>query len=56
MPDFATRSAAKFWVAGVGTVTASVLAAWPEGPRWLFVANAAIAALGVYLVPNDDPH
>ena len=55
MPTMLTRQAAKFWIAGIGTVTASILAAWPEGPRWLFIANAAIAALGVYVVPNEQP-
>ena len=54
MPDIATRRAAKFWVAGLGTLTAAVLAAAPDSPRWLFVANAALAALGVYLVPNKE--
>lgn len=54
MPDIATRRAAKFWVAGLGTLTAAVLAAAPDSPRWLFVANAALAALGVYLVPNAE--
>lgn len=52
MPTPLTLAAAKFWVALVGTVTAAILAAWTDAPRWLFIANAAIAATAVYLVPN----
>lgn len=56
MPTWASRKAAKFWVGGVAVVTAAVLAAEPSAPRWLFVVNSALAALGVYLVPNaEDP-
>lgn len=54
MPTWATRKAAKFWVTGVATVVAAVLVAAPESPQWLFVVNAALAALGVYLVPNAE--
>ena len=53
MPTWATRRAAKFWVAGVGVVTAALLASVPDAPRWLFAGNAALAALAVYLVPNE---
>ena len=53
MPTWATRQAAKFWVAGVGVVTAALLAAVPDAPRWLFAGNAALAAVAVYLVPNE---
>ena len=52
MPTPLTLAAAKFWVALIGTVTAAILAAAPDAPRWLFIANAAVAAVAVYLVPN----
>lgn len=56
MPTFATRRAAKFWVGGAGVITSAVLAAWAEAPRPLFIANAAIVAIAVYLVPNEAPN
>lgn len=55
MPTMLTRQAAKFWVALVGVVTGAVLAAVDDAPRWLFVVNAAVAAIAVYLVPNQEP-
>ena len=55
MPTMLTRQAAKFWVALLGTIVAAVLVGWPDAPRWLVIVSAALTAVGVYLVPNEQP-
>ncbi len=55
MPTMLTRQAAKFWAALLGTIVAAVLVAWPDAPRWLTILSAALTAVAVYLVPNEQP-
>jgi hypothetical protein len=51
MPDLGARSAAKFWVALLALILATV-AATMEAPQWVSVAAAVLGAVAVYLVPN----
>lgn len=46
---------AKSWVALLGVVLTSIVAAVPDGPRWLMVLTSVVTAVGVYLTPNRAP-
>ena len=55
MPTWATPAAAKFWVGAATAVAIAVLTALGDvAPRWLSVVAAALGALGVYLVKNEE--
>jgi hypothetical protein len=51
MPDLSVRSAAKFWVALLALVFATI-AATMDAPQWVSVLAAVLGAVAVYLVPN----
>ena len=52
LPKESLRTAAKAWVAWLGTVVGLVVIVVPDSPRWLTVAIGVLTALGVYAVPN----
>lgn len=55
MPSFDVRYAAKFWVALVGVVASTFIAASDGVPSWLPAVAAICTAVSVYLVPNEPP-
>ncbi len=54
MPTIASRQAAKFWVALVALVLATVSAS-QDVPAWVTTLAAVAGAVAVYLVPNAPP-
>jgi hypothetical protein len=45
---------AKFAIAAAGVVAAAVIAAVAVPPAWAFIVVAAVSALGVFTIPNDN--
>ena len=43
---------AKLVMALAGAIVTTLLAAFPEPPRWLTIVSALVTALAVYVVPN----
>jgi hypothetical protein len=54
MTDFFGRFS-KFWVAAGGAIIQGIEAAYPSSAHWLPSVIAAITAILVYIVPNNQP-